>query len=64
LSEKLLCSGEGCPIRADCAHWDGNNDCEPPCEGMAYFVKPPWRDGFCDEHRPFHRGRPENGDGA
>lgn len=60
MSEKLLCSGTDCPLRGECAKWDGNNDCYPgDCEGLSYFVKPPWKQdadgGFCDEYRQYRR---------
>ncbi len=56
MKEIRLCSGDGCPLRGDCAKWDGNNDCYPDdCEGLSYFVKPPWKDGWCESYAQYRR---------
>jgi hypothetical protein len=60
---KYLCTGEGCPIKGDCAKYDVNNECSPTCEGLAYFIKCPWDNGWCAHYYPAKKRIKEKGDG-
>jgi hypothetical protein len=61
MAEKLLCTGDSCPLRVECAHWEGNNNCPEDCIGIAYFIRPPWSDGWCVEYQKFKGWGKENG---
>lgn len=64
MAEKFLCTGEGdCPLRGECAHWEGNNNCPEDCIGIAYFIRPPWKDGWCEEYLKYKPGMDGGGDG-
>jgi len=49
MATTFLCRGDSCPIKEECWRWDVNRGCpDTPekCEGLAFFIKPPWgRDG-------------------
>ena len=61
--DMCLCTGDKCPIKGDCWRWEGNRDCPDDCEGLSFFIKPPFADGECKHYDPMarHRGRKDNG---
>lgn len=60
----MLCSGLGCPIKGDCAKFDGNNNCPEDCYGIAYFIKPPFVGSSCEHYEHIFRRGKEGEDGS